>query len=79
MFFFKSYLSKFQVLIAGAIKFNRIRKTRDFDNRLRDVPDLTEVARTMIKAFRTGELGKILLDVELLEEKYVEEVDRTLA
>ncbi|CAG9789521.1 unnamed protein product [Diatraea saccharalis] len=55
-----------KVLLAGAIKFNRVRRTRDFDGRVRDVPDLVEVARTMIKAFRTGDLGKMLLDIELL-------------
>ncbi|KAL4713037.1 hypothetical protein ACJJTC_001091 [Scirpophaga incertulas] len=55
-----------KVLIAGAVKFNRIRKSRDFDGRVRSVPDLLEVARTMIKAFRTGELGRTLLDIDLL-------------
>lgn len=59
----------FQVLIAGAIKHNRIRKTRDFDGRVRDIPDLLETAKTMIKAFRTGELGRLMLDVELLNER----------
>lgn len=59
-----------QVLIAGALKFNRIRKVRDYDNKIRYAPDLLEVARTMIKAFRTGELGKMFLDTELLNEKY---------
>lgn len=59
-----------KVLIAGAIKFNRIRRTRDYDNTMRDVPDLLEVARTMIKAFRTGELGKLLLDEDLLNDRY---------
>ncbi|XP_072929659.1 mitochondrial GTPase 1 [Epargyreus clarus] len=55
-----------KVLIAGAVKFNRVRKTRDFDGTVREVPDLTEVARTLIKAFRTGELGRTLLDIDLL-------------
>ncbi|XP_059048279.1 mitochondrial GTPase 1 [Achroia grisella] len=58
-----------KVLLAGAIKFNRLRKVRDFDGRVRDVPDLLEVARTFIKAFRTGELGNILLDIDLLFNK----------
>ncbi|XP_068619249.1 mitochondrial GTPase 1 [Battus philenor] len=55
-----------KVLITGAIKFNRIRKVRDFDGRTRDVPDILETARMMIKAFRTGELGRIFLDIDLL-------------
>lgn len=58
--------SLFQVLITGAIKFNRIRRTRNYDNSMRDVPDLIETARMMIRAFRTGELGKTLLDIDLL-------------
>ncbi|KAL0868877.1 hypothetical protein ABMA27_007217 [Loxostege sticticalis] len=57
-----------QVLLAGAIKLNRIRRVRDFDGRVRDVPDLTEVARTMVKAFRVGDLGRVLLDIDLLRE-----------
>lgn len=61
--------SLFQVLISGAIKFNRIRRTRDYDNTMRDVPDLIETARMMIKAFRTGDLGKTFLDIDLLESK----------
>ncbi|XP_075982612.1 mitochondrial GTPase 1 [Anticarsia gemmatalis] len=70
-----------RVLIAGAIKFNRIRKVRNYDNTIRDVPDLLEVARTMIKAFRTGELGKMMLDVELLEDKHrrKESAERVMA
>ncbi|XP_013194261.1 mitochondrial GTPase 1 [Amyelois transitella] len=62
-----------KVLIAGAVKFNRIRKTRDYDNSVRVVPDLIEVARTMIKAFRTGELGRTLLDIDLLNDRSVRE------
>ncbi|XP_063538986.1 mitochondrial GTPase 1 [Cydia strobilella] len=57
-----------KVLISGAVKFNRIRRTRDYDGTMRDVPDFLEVARTMIKAFRTGELGRTLLDIELLKD-----------
>lgn len=68
-----------KVLLAGALKYNRIRKTRDFDGKVREVPDLLEVAKTMIKAFRTGELGKILLDVELLEKNQKNEPERVLA
>ncbi|XP_023950269.2 mitochondrial GTPase 1 [Bicyclus anynana] len=56
-----------KVLISGALKFNRVRRTRDFDGQLRDVPDITDVARTMIRAFRTGELGRTLLDIDLLK------------
>lgn len=59
----------FQVLISGAIKFNRIRRTRDYDNSMRDVPDLIETARMMIRAFRTGELGKTFLDIDLLNKE----------
>jgi hypothetical protein len=66
-----------QVLLAGAIKYNRVRKTRDFDGRVRDVPDFLEVARTMIKAFRTGDLGRTLLDIDLLHR--TEEKTRQLA
>lgn len=66
------------MLISGAIKYNRIRRTRDFDGKVREVPDLLEVSRTMIKAFRTGELGKILLDIDLLDERRIQ-VDKTLA
>ncbi|CAF4866892.1 unnamed protein product [Pieris macdunnoughi] len=57
-----------RVLIAGSTKFNRIRRVRDYDGRMRDVPDLIETARTMIRGFRTGELGKTLLDIHLLKE-----------
>ncbi|XP_026498935.2 mitochondrial GTPase 1 [Vanessa tameamea] len=56
-----------KVLVTGSIKLNRVRRTRDFDGRIREVPDVVEVARTMIRAFRTGELGKILLDIDLLK------------
>ncbi|XP_041969764.1 mitochondrial GTPase 1 [Aricia agestis] len=56
-----------RVLIAGAIKLNRIRKTRDFDGTVREVPDILEVARAMVRAFRTGELGRTLLDIDLLK------------
>ncbi|KAM3959354.1 mitochondrial GTPase 1 [Aphomia sociella] len=58
-----------KVLIAGAVKLNRVRKVRDFDGTVRDVPDLLEVSRTMIKAFRMGELGRILLDIDLLANR----------
>ncbi|XP_053613464.1 mitochondrial GTPase 1 [Plodia interpunctella] len=58
-----------KVLLAGAIKFNRVRRTRNYDNSMRDVPDLLEVARTMIKAFRTGELGKAMLDLDMLRHR----------
>ncbi|CAG9565721.1 unnamed protein product [Danaus chrysippus] len=58
-----------RVLISGAVKFNRVRTTRDFDGRTRTVPDVLEVARVMIKAFRTGELGKTLLDVDMLRHR----------
>lgn len=57
----------FQVLISGAIKFNRIRRTRNYDNSMRDVPDLIETSRMMIRAFRTGDLGKTFLDIDLLD------------
>ncbi|CAH2094846.1 unnamed protein product [Euphydryas editha] len=62
-----------KVLITGSIKFNRVRRIRDFDGQTREVPDIIEVARTMIKAFRTGELGKILLDINLLKRNREEE------
>lgn len=65
-----NFIQTFQVLIAGAIKYNRVRKVRDFDGTVREVPDLLEVARTMIKAFRTGELGKIFLDIDLLNQRH---------
>ncbi|KAJ0173456.1 hypothetical protein K1T71_010605 [Dendrolimus kikuchii] len=69
-----------KVLLAGAVKFNRIRRTRDFDGTVRDVPDLLEVSRTMIKAFRTGELGKLLLDIDLLNDRHVrKETAKSLA
>ncbi|KAI8424751.1 hypothetical protein MSG28_006699 [Choristoneura fumiferana] len=58
-----------KVLISGAMKYNRVRRTRDFDGTMRDVPDFIEVARMMIKAFRTGELGRTLLDIDLLQFK----------
>ncbi|CAG9128115.1 unnamed protein product [Plutella xylostella] len=58
-----------EVLIAGARKFNRIRRVRDYDGKVRDVPDFLESARTMIRAFRTGELGRALLDIDLLRFK----------
>ncbi|XP_045776182.1 mitochondrial GTPase 1 [Maniola jurtina] len=67
-----------KVLISGALKFNRVRRTRDFDGRVRDVPDITEVARTMIRAFRVGELGKTLLDIDLLKRDR-EKVQEVLA
>ncbi|CAH2244839.1 mitochondrial GTPase 1 [Pararge aegeria] len=67
-----------KVLISGALKFNRIRRTRDFDGRVRDVPDVTEVARTMIRAFRTGEIGKTLLDIDLLK-RVREKAEQNLA
>ncbi|XP_047994342.1 mitochondrial GTPase 1 [Leguminivora glycinivorella] len=67
-----------KVLISGAVKFNRIRRTRDFDGTMREVPDFIEVARTMIKAFRTGELGRTLLDVELLKY-YTKEKENLMA
>ncbi|KAJ2938533.1 hypothetical protein O0L34_g13030 [Tuta absoluta] len=53
-----------KVLISGAIKLNLIRRTRDYDNTMRDVPDLVEAARSMIKAFRVGTLGRTLLDID---------------
>lgn len=58
-----------KVLLSGAIKYNRIRKVRDFDGKVRDVPDLLETSRHIIKAFRTGELGKVILDIDLLENR----------
>lgn len=64
-----------QVLISGAVKFNRVRTTRDFDGRTRTVPDVLEVARVMIKAFRTGELGKTLLDVDMLSHRETKRED----
>ncbi|CAH2044785.1 unnamed protein product, partial [Iphiclides podalirius] len=67
-----------KVLIAGAIKFNRVRTVRDFDGTVRDVPDLLEVAKTMIKAFRTGELGKILLDIDLLTQRFKGQIQQEL-
>ncbi|XP_045453055.1 mitochondrial GTPase 1 [Melitaea cinxia] len=62
-----------KVLITGSIKFNRVRRIRDYDGQTREVPDVIEVARTMIRAFRTGELGKILLDIDLLKNDREEE------
>lgn len=62
-----------KVLITGSIKFNRVRRIRDYDGQTREVPDIVEVARTMIRAFRTGELGKILLDIDLLKNNREEE------
>ncbi|CAK1547488.1 unnamed protein product [Leptosia nina] len=58
-----------KVLIAGSMKFNRIRRIRDFDGGNRDVPDIIETARIMIRAFRTGELGKTLLDIDIIKNK----------
>lgn len=69
--FHKPSHSLFQVLITGATKFNRIRRTRDYDNSMRDVPDLIETARMMIKAFRTGDLGKTFLDIDFLNYENV--------
>ncbi|XP_013135733.1 PREDICTED: mitochondrial GTPase 1 [Papilio polytes] len=63
-----------KVLISGAIKYNRIRRVRDFDGTIRDVPDLLESARAMIKAFRMGELGRIFLDIDVLKFKHKHEV-----
>ncbi|KOB67268.1 Mitochondrial GTPase 1 [Operophtera brumata] len=34
-----------------------------------DEPYLVETAKTMVKAFRKGELGKLMLDVDLLNER----------
>lgn len=62
------------MLISGAIKYNRIRRVRDFDGTIRDVPDLLESARAIIKAFRTGELGRIFLDIDVLKFKHKHEV-----
>lgn len=67
------------MLISGAVKYNRVRRTRDFDGTMRDVPDFIEVARTMIKAFRTGELGRTLLDIDLLQYKDRKDHDTALA
>ncbi|CAG4956983.1 unnamed protein product [Colias eurytheme] len=61
-----------KVLISGSAKFNRIRVVRDFDGSTRMVPDIIEAARLMIRAFRTGELGKTLLDIDLLRDKNVD-------
>ncbi|CAG5004323.1 unnamed protein product [Parnassius apollo] len=68
-----------KVLIAGAVKFNRVRRVRDFDGSMREVPDLLEVARTMIKAFRTGELGKMLLDIDLLKCRSKDQIQQELS
>lgn len=65
-------------MIAGAIKFNRVRKVRDFDGTVREVPDVLEVARTMIKAFRTGELGKMFLDIDLLHQRSKRHIEQNV-
>ncbi|VVD04377.1 unnamed protein product [Leptidea sinapis] len=57
-----------KVLLAGCVKYNLIRRIRDFDARMKEVPNITEAAKHLVRAFRTGELGKFLLDVDLLKK-----------
>ncbi|KPI92096.1 Mitochondrial GTPase 1 [Papilio xuthus] len=67
-----------KVLVSGAVKYNRIRRVRDFDGRTREVPDLLESARTMIKAFRTGELGRMFLDIDVLKLRRKTEIQEEM-
>lgn len=51
-----------EVLLAGSKKLNKTIRLKNFDGGLVKRPDFDSVATYMIKAFRTGELGKFNLD-----------------
>ncbi|XP_055624404.1 mitochondrial GTPase 1 [Toxorhynchites rutilus septentrionalis] len=51
-----------EVLIAGAQHLNRTIRVRHYDGSIVIRPDVILAARHMIKSFRTGEFGKILID-----------------
>ncbi|XP_058829248.1 mitochondrial GTPase 1 [Topomyia yanbarensis] len=51
-----------EVLVAGAQHLNRFIRIRNYDGTMVERPDVTLSARHMIKAFRTGVFGKMLID-----------------
>ncbi|XP_039452226.1 mitochondrial GTPase 1 [Culex pipiens pallens] len=56
-----------EVLVSGAQHLNRTLKVRNFDGSIVVRPDVTLAARHMIKSFRTGAFGKILIDSDKIE------------
>ncbi|XP_055536511.1 mitochondrial GTPase 1 [Wyeomyia smithii] len=55
-----------EVLVLGARHLNRTVRIRNFDRTLLARPDVNFAAKHMIKAFRTGAFGKILIDDDKL-------------
>ncbi|XP_055587092.1 mitochondrial GTPase 1 [Uranotaenia lowii] len=55
-----------EVLIAGAQHINKTTRIRNYDGTMVIRPDIQLAARYMIKGFRTGAFGKILIDADKL-------------
>lgn len=56
-----------EVLVAGSKKLGKWKKIRHFDGSLVLKPDLEAAAHHLLKAFRKGELGKVMLDEEYFQ------------
>lgn len=56
-----------EVLVKGATKYGKTIKYKNYDNTIVLKPDLTAAAKHMLQLFRTGELGKVCLDVDLID------------
>lgn len=55
-----------EVLFALSKKLSKTKKMKDFNGNMVVRPDLNAAAQNFIRFFRTGELGRILLDIDLL-------------
>lgn len=57
------------VLAMVALKMGKIKKIKNYDGQLIDKPDFNYAAEHFLRIFRTGELGKICLDEDILDEE----------
>lgn len=55
-----------EVLLAVSKKLNKTKTMKDFNGNMVVRPDLNAAAQNFIRLYRTGELGKILLDIDQL-------------
>lgn len=60
-----------EVLLEYSKLLNKTKKMKDFNGNIVVRPDLLSAAQNFIKLYRTGELGKILLDLDEIENNTI--------
>ncbi|XP_012266731.2 mitochondrial GTPase 1 [Athalia rosae] len=58
-----------EVLTLSAVKLQKTKKIRQHDNQIVICPDIQAAAQNFLKIFRSGELGPVCLDADILQNR----------